>query len=129
MELKDFKTRVKVKAEPGDVYSAFTNPFTIELWSGYKAVFGTEPGSEFSMWDGEISGLIVDLVPNEKIVQEWFFGEQETPSIVTIKIFQDGFNSQVDLLHTNIPLEVYDEICQGWKDYYLGAIKEFLEIE
>ncbi len=34
---KDFKTRIKIQAEVEDVYAAFTNPFTIELWSGYPA--------------------------------------------------------------------------------------------
>lgn len=129
MELKDFKTRVKIKAEPADVYTALTNPFTIELWSGFAAEMSQEPGGEFSMWDGDISGRILELVPGEKIVQEWYFGEQEQASVVTIKIFADRSNSQVDLLHTNIPEDVYDEICEGWKEYYLGAIKDFLEIE
>ncbi len=129
MELKDFKTRVKIKAEPADVYTALTNPFTIELWSGFAAEMSQEPGGEFSMWDGDISGRILELVPGEKVVQEWYFGEQEQASVVTIKIFADRSNSQVDLLHTNIPLDVYDEICEGWKEYYLGAIIDFLEIE
>lgn len=129
MELKDFKTRIKIKAEPADVFAALTNPFTIELWSGYAAEMSQEPGSEFSMWDGDITGHIIELVPNEKVVQAWNFGEQEQLSIVTIKIFADRNNSQVDLLHTNIPADAFNEIVEGWNEYYLGAIKNFLEIE
>ena len=127
MSLKDFKTRIKIKAELEDVYAAFTNPFTIELWSGYPATMPTETGAEFSMLEGDITGRIIELDSNSKIVQEWYFGEQEQPSIATIKLFLSGSNVQVDLLHTNIPEETYDEICEGWKEYFLGAIKEFLE--
>jgi uncharacterized protein YndB with AHSA1/START domain len=127
---KDFKTRVKIKAEAADVYAALTNPFTIELWSGYPAVMSDVPGSEFSLWEGDIEGCIVESVADHKLVQEWYFGEQTEKSIATIKIFPDsGGKVQVELVHTHIPDEVYDEICQGWTDYYLGAIKEFLEIE
>ena len=46
--MKTFKKTFKINAEPSDVYAALTNPFTIELWSGYPAQMSTEPGSEFS---------------------------------------------------------------------------------
>jgi uncharacterized protein YndB with AHSA1/START domain len=127
MSLKDFKTRIKIKAEQEDVYAAFTNPFTIELWSGYPATMPSEPGEEFSMLEGDIEGKILELEPHSKIVQEWYFGDQGPASVVTIKLFPSGGNVQVDLFHTNIPEEAYDEITQGWTDFFLGAIKEFLE--
>lgn len=121
---------MKIKAEACDVYAALTNPFTIELWSGYPAVMSDEPGTLFSLWDGDIEGCVLEAVPDTKLVQEWFFGEQTEKSIATIKIFPDGAEKvQVELVHTNIPDEAYDEITEGWREYYLGAIKEFLEIE
>lgn len=127
---KDFKTRVKIKAEQEDVFAAFTNPFTIELWSGYPAVMSTEPGSEFSLWEGDIVGRVIEVVDQQKVVQEWYFGDQEEQSVATIKLFpQGGGRVQVDVIHTNIPDEAFDDIVEGWNDYYLGAIKEFLEIE
>ena len=127
--LKDFKTRIKVKSEPEDAFAAFTNPFTIELWSGYPAVMSKEPGSEFSLWEGDITGRVLEVEEEKKIVQEWYFGEREEASIVTLKFFVQGSKVQIDLLHTNIPEEAYDDITAGWNDYYLGAVKAFLEVE
>ena len=129
MSAKNFKTRIKIKAETSDVYASFTNPFAIELWSGYPATMPSKAGEEFSMLGGDIQGKILELVPDSKIVQEWYFGDQEEASVATIKIFTSGANSQVDVEHTNIPEEAYDEITQGWEDYFLGGIKEFLEVE
>lgn len=127
---KDFKTRLRIKAEASDVYAALTNPFTIELWSGYPAVMGDVPGTEFSLWEGDIEGRVIESEPDAKLVQEWYFGDRDEKSIATIKIFPDGVGRvQVELVHTNIPDEAFDEITEGWKNYYLGAIKEFLEIE
>lgn len=127
---KEYKTRVKIKAELEDVYAAFTNPFTIELWSGYPATMSVEPGSEFSMWEGDIAGHVIEAEEGKLIIQEWYFGPQEEQSIVSIKFFtQKGGRIQVDLHHTNIPDDAYDDIVEGWNDYYLGAIKEFLEVE
>jgi uncharacterized protein YndB with AHSA1/START domain len=129
MGLRDFKTRIKIKAEPVDVFAAFTNPFAIELWSGYPAVMPAEAGGEFSMWNGDIEGRVLELIPESKIVQEWYFGDQKEPSVVTIKIFPNGTSSQVDLFHSNIPDDAFDDISEGWTNYFLGAIKEFLEVE
>ncbi|MBR8533965.1 SRPBCC domain-containing protein [Carboxylicivirga sediminis] len=127
---KDFKTRIKVKAEMEDAFAAFINPFTIELWSGYPAVMSSEAGSEFSLWEGDIVGRVLEVEEEKKIVQEWYFGEQNEPSIVTIKFFpQGGGKVQIDLLHTNIPEEAFEDIVEGWNDYYLGGIKTFLEVE
>lgn len=127
--LKELRTRVKIKAELEDVYAAFTNPFTIELWSGYPAVMSTEPGSEFSLWEGDICGRNMAFEDQVRIVQEWYFGEQDEPSIATIKFFKQGGKIQVDVIHTNIPDEAYEDIEEGWNEYYLGAIKTFLEID
>jgi len=127
---KDFKTRIKIKAEMEDVFAAFTNPFTIELWSGYPAKMSTEQGAPFELWEGDIVGHVVEVEDQKRIVQEWYFGLQEEQSIVTIKLFPQGGNKvQVDVFHTNIPDEAYEEIVEGWNDYFLQPIKEFLEIE
>ncbi|WP_282036665.1 SRPBCC domain-containing protein [Saccharicrinis aurantiacus] len=127
MSLRDFKTRLKIKTEAEDVYAALTNPFTIELWSGYKAQMSTEVNSEFSLWDGDIVGMNLAFETNKMVQQQWYFGDQEEPSIVTIKIFDDKKGVQIELNHTNIPADEYDDICEGWTEYYLGAIKEFFE--
>jgi activator of HSP90 ATPase len=120
--MKTFKETFSINAPASDVYSALTNPFTIELWSGYPAVMSTEPGSDFSLWDGDISGRNIEFIPDKKVVQEWYFGEQKEKSIVTITISANGENSLVTVEHTNIPDNDYVEIAEGWKEYYIGAI-------
>jgi len=124
--MKTFKKTFRINAEPSDVYSALTNPYTIELWSGYKAEMSTVPGSEFSLWEGDIEGRNLEFIQDRKVVQEWYFGDQEEKSIVTISIFPDKQNSSVTVEHTNIPDEEYDNIAEGWREYFIGAIINFL---
>jgi activator of HSP90 ATPase len=123
--MKNFKKSFRINAEPSDVYSALTNPFTIELWSGYPAVMQEEPGSEFSLWEGDISGRNIEFVKDRKVVQEWFFGEQNEKSVVTITIQPDREESIVTIDHTNIPDEDFAGIAEGWREYYIGAIISF----
>lgn len=125
--MKDFKQYFKIKAEAQDIYACLTNPVTIELWSGYPAKIEAIEGSEFEIWDGDISGKILELEANKKVVQQWYFGEQEEPSIVTVKLHPDKNFVSVELRHTNIPDEVYEEFRDGWDENFFGAIKNFLE--
>jgi activator of HSP90 ATPase len=123
--MKNFKKTFRINAEPADVYSALTNPYTIELWSGYPAVMSEVPGSEFSLWEGDITGRNIEFIKDRKVVQEWYFGDREEKSIVTISIFPDRDNSSVTVDHTNIPDEDFAGISEGWREYYIGAITAF----
>lgn len=123
--VKTFRKTYRVNAEPSDIYSALTNPYTIELWSGYPAIMSEEPGSEFSLWDGDISGKNLEFVRDRKVVQEWYFGDQQEKSIATITINPDGDNSIVTVEQTNIPDEDFQNISRGWSEYYFDAITAF----
>jgi len=85
------------------------------------------PGSEFSLWEGSIVGKNIEFEEGKKIVQQWYFGEQEKDSIVTIILHPDKQGTSVELKHTNIPDEAYDDIIDGWKNTYFGSLQEFYE--
>jgi activator of HSP90 ATPase len=123
--MKTFKKTFRINAEPSDIYAALTNPFTIELWSGYPAIMSEVPGSEFSLWEGDITGRNIELIPGKKVVQQWYFGEQAEESIVTITIVPRGENSEVTVEQTNVPDGDFRDITDGWKEYYIGAIINF----
>jgi activator of HSP90 ATPase len=123
--MKTFKKTFKINAEPADVYSALTNPYTIELWTGYPAVMSTEPGSEFSLWEGDITGKNIEFIQDKKVVQEWDFGDNPEKSLVTITIQKDRDDSIIIVEHSNIPDEDFEDIAEGWREYYFGAINTF----
>ena len=123
--MKTFKKTFTINAEPSDVYSALTNPYTIELWSGYPAKMSTEPGSEFSLWEGDITGMNIEFIQDKKLVQEWYFGDQKEKSLVNITITPDREFSKVTVEHSNIPDADFNDIAEGWREYYIGAIISF----
>lgn len=125
--MKDLKKYYIIPAEPEEVYLALTNPATIQLWSGEPAVMSTEPDTEFSLWEGSITGRNLEFEPNKKLVQEWYFGDQETPSIVTIKLHPHKNGTSAELRHTNIPEEEYNDMVAGWDHNYFGSVIEFYD--
>jgi activator of HSP90 ATPase len=126
--MKDYKKYFIIPASPEELYIALTNPFTIELWSGDPAVMSTEPGSEFSIFDESIEGRNLEFETDKKIVQEWYFGEEETePSIVTIKLHPHKDGTSMEVKHTNIPDEAYEDILEGWNEVYFQGLLNFFE--
>lgn len=127
--MKDYKNYYIVPAPPEEVYLALTLEATIMLWTGDNAEMVAEPGTEFSMWDGSIIGKNLEFEPNKKIVQQWYFGEEEdvTPSIVTIKLHPHKQGTSVELRHTNIPDDAFEDIYEGWDYAYFGELIDFYE--
>ncbi|RYD74276.1 MAG: ATPase [Sphingobacteriales bacterium] len=123
--MKDFKEYYIIAAPPEEVYIALTNPATMQLWTGEPAVMSTEPGSEFSLWEGSIEGRNIEFEEGKKIVQEWYFGEQEDASVVTIKLHAHKQGTSAELRHTNIPDEAFDDIVEGWNEVYFSSLIDF----
>ncbi|WP_167618898.1 SRPBCC domain-containing protein [Maribellus sediminis] len=121
--MKDIKRYYTIKADPADVYNALTNQKMLEIWTGEDVVMQAEAGTEFSLWNGSISGKNLELEPNTKIVQQWYFGEEEA-SVVTIKLHPHKKGTSVELHHTNIPDEAFENISDGWDEDYFGALNE-----
>lgn len=125
--MKDLKEYFIVSAEPEILYQALTNPATIRLWTGEPAEMSTEPGSEFSLWDGSITGKNLAFEEGKMIQQEWYFGDQSEPSIVTLKLHPHKNGTSVELRHTNIPDEAFEDIREGWQQTYFASLQLFYQ--
>lgn len=120
--MASIKKYYKLSASPADIYNALTNKVMIEIWTGEKAEFETEPNSEFTMWDGSIIGKNIKFEQDKLIQQIWYFDEQE--STVTIKLHPDKNYTSVELRHDNIPDDAFQNISDGWDEDYFGALEE-----
>lgn len=123
--MPDFKKYYILQAEPEEVYAALTFKPTIELWTGSPAVFEPKPETEFSMWDESIVGKNLEFIPGQLIKQQWYFGEEDAPSIVTLKFHPHKKGTSMEVIHTNIPAEAYDDIVDGWETVYMKELTDF----
>lgn len=123
--MKDYKNYYIITAAPEEIYIALTNPATLQLWTGEVAEMSTEPGSEFALWEGSITGKNLEFETGKKIVQEWYFGEQKEPSVVTLLLHVHKQGTSVELRHSNIPDRDYQDIVDGWNDVYFNSLADF----
>ena len=84
-------------------------------------------GTEFVLWGGDIHGTNTRVVKEKMLVQDWYGGDWPEPSRVKFTIASEERGTKVILVHDGIPDDEVDSIRNGWRDYYLGPMKEFLE--
>jgi activator of HSP90 ATPase len=124
--MKDYKNYYTIKATPEEVFLALTTPLTIHLWSGEEAEMSTEQGFEFSLFGGDIVGIILGTEKDKKIMQQWFFN-QETPSVVELMLHTKKNYTSLELRHSNIPDDEYDEVVNWWNTMFMGRLMEFYD--
>ncbi len=120
--MKYLKKYYKLQASPEDVHNALTNTTMIEIWTGEAADFKAEPGYEFSMWGGAITGRNILFEKDKLIKQVWYFEDIE--SEVTIKLHPDNKGTSVELHHDNIPDEAFENISEGWDQDYFSSLED-----
>lgn len=125
--MKTIKQTYHIKAPISEVWQALVNPKYIEEWGAGPAQMDDNVGTQFKLWGGDIHGTNIEVVPEKKLVQEWYSGNWSEPSIATFELFAEHGGTRVEFLHENVPDQDAKDIEEGWKDYYLGPLKDFLE--
>lgn len=124
--MKDLKLITHIKALPNDVYAAFTNKKIIEIWTGEPVEFELIKGAEFSWFDGDISGTIIDFEEGKRLIQKWNFGDY-MPSIVEINFIPEKKGTRLEIFQKDIPEEDFDNINEGWRESIFESLKDLLE--
>ena len=124
----DIRKTYAIAAPPAAVWNALTDPDEIERWGGGPADMAAEPDFAFSLWGGSIFGTVTEVDPPRSMVQEWYGGNWDDPSIARFTLSADpGGGTLLELENTEVPDEDASDIDTGWDDDYLGPIKTLLE--
>jgi uncharacterized protein YndB with AHSA1/START domain len=121
------KQTYHIKAPIEEVWRALVDPQHIEAWGGGPAEMDDKVGTKFKLWGGDVYGKNTEVVPLNRLVQEWYSGNWPEPSIATFELSVEDGGTRVEFLHENVPEAEAEDIEQGWKDYYLGPLKDHLE--
>lgn len=125
--VKSFKLNYKINASKRKVWNALVNPKIINKWGGGPSKMTEDVGFRFSLWKGQIFGKNIKVEKNKLLVQEWYAGRWDEPSIVTFEIEEEGNMTKVKLTHLNIPDDEEKEIKKGWNEFYMNPLIELVE--
>jgi activator of HSP90 ATPase len=71
MKTKIIRQEVIFNALPDEVYNLLINEDLHSTFTGSETMMPHKEGKSFSVYGGYITGKNVELIPGEKIVQEW----------------------------------------------------------
>ena len=125
--MRPIKKSYLIKAPIEEVWQALVNPKYIEGWGAGPAKMDDKVGTKFSMWRNQIHGKNLEVIPLEKLRQEWWGGRWDEPSITTFTLKKERGKTRIELTQENVPAEKKKELDKGWDEYYLGPMKEYLE--
>jgi activator of HSP90 ATPase len=117
------------KAGAHEVYEALMDSKKHSEFTGSQANISRKVGGKISVYDGEIEGVNLELVPDKKIVQSWRYSDwpEGHYSRATFSLAKVAAGTRLTFTQTGVPLEFLDDISQGWRDYYWTPMKEMLD--
>jgi activator of HSP90 ATPase len=92
------------------------------------AEIGREPGTAFSLFGGHISGRLIELIPNERVVQAWRPGDWAPGvySIARFELVKAGPGTRLLFDHTGFPNGQAAHLAAGWKANYWEPLEKSL---
>ncbi len=128
METKNIKQTVTFKASPHDVYDMLMDSKKHSKFTGGVASISQKVGGKISAYDGYIEGKNLELEPDKKIVQSWRGSDwpEGYYSKTTFKLEKTETGTKLTFTQEAVPSEFYEDIKQGWIDWYWEPMKKLL---
>ena len=123
------KLSIVLPVAPKKIYNAWLNSKEHTAFTGGKATASAKVKGKFTVWDGYISGVNIDLKEGKKIVQTWRtseFPDDALDSILEVSLIpKAGGKTTLTLTQTNIPKGQGVKYKGGWKEHYFEPMKEY----
>lgn len=128
MKTQTIRQSIKFKASPHEVYEALMDSRKHSRFTGSKASISRQVGGKFSAYDGSLEGESLELVPDARIVQSWRSSDwpEGHYSRATFSLKETTGGTQLTFTQTGVPEEFYEDIKQGWHDFYWEPMKSML---
>jgi activator of HSP90 ATPase len=122
--------RVIINASPDEVYDAFMDSKKHSEFTGSKATGKPKEGTNFSAWNGYISGKNIKLIEGQKIIQDWIttdWPKDLPPSRLELEFKDLEGRTEIMMTHSKVPADQEASLRQGWIDFYWKPLKEYFK--
>jgi activator of HSP90 ATPase len=111
------------------IYETLLSSKDFTAFSGRNATIDPHVGGAFLLFDGHISGIIIELVPNERIVEAWRAADWPAGvySIARFQLNAQGAGTQLVFDHVGFPAGQKDHLAAGWEANYWSLMKKYFQ--
>ncbi|KAI7870026.1 activator of Hsp90 ATPase [Spinellus fusiger] len=109
-----------------ELYETLLDPQRVTAWTRGPAKISREIGSKFELFHGNVTGEILELVPNQKIVHTWRLKSwpEDHFSVVTMTFDQKSSCVILNVNQTGVPIGQEELTKTNWDGYYWRSIKQ-----
>ena len=127
--VRNLRQTVTIRAPPKLVYDTLVRASEHAKFTGAAARLEAKVGGRFELWDGSLTGVVVELDPGRRIVLAWRSTEWPPGhySIADFGLRASRGGTKLEFSQYGIPSDDYDDIAGGWKTFYWDPLKEYLE--
>ncbi|MDO8635413.1 MAG: SRPBCC family protein [Dehalococcoidia bacterium] len=127
--MKTIRQTVTFIASRHEVYELLIDAKKHSELTGSDVKLSRKAGDKFSIYDGEIEGVNLELVPDAKIVQSWRYSDWPKGhySRVAFSLKDVEGGTRLTFIQEHVPDEHYEDIKQGWRDYYWNPMRKMLK--
>src|SRR5262245_1264055 len=127
---------VVLPASAQELFEMYLDPAAHAAITGAPVAIGSERGTAFQAFRGQLTGTILSVVRPRLIVQSWrsmMFKPDDADSTLILSFSVDaadpGRNPQgrIDLLHLDVPDHDYQGVTEGWPKFYWTPWREYLK--
>ena len=117
--------QVMLNLAPDRIYAALLDEKQFSAMTGLPAHIEPQEGGAFSLFDQQITGRHIQLVPNTRIVQAWRSGSWDSGlySIARFELTASSSGTKLVFDHTGFPIGQAQHLAAGWKDHYWHALQ------
>ncbi|PWN32107.1 uncharacterized protein FA14DRAFT_162362 [Meira miltonrushii] len=119
----DVESDLSIRSD--DLWDLLTNPGRIPMWTRAPAQLTLNPGSTFSLFNGNVTGSIISIEPTNKLVQKWR-APQWPPNhfgTLTTTLAQGESSTKLTLTLEGVPLEEEDRSRDALDRFYIAGLK------
>jgi activator of HSP90 ATPase len=129
VSVRKLRQSVEIKASPHEVFESLVDPRQHAKFSGATAKLERRIGGRFTHYDGSPEGVVVDLKKDSRIVLAWrSTGWPEGHySIAQFELTPSKGGTRLVFSQFGIPSDDFEDIRDGWKQYYWGPLKAYRE--
>lgn len=116
-------------ASPSEIFHALMNSAEHSRFTGDVAQIEARAGGAFTMFKGFISGTVVEMVPDARLVMRWrtnHFPRNNPDSTVELTLTPLADGTRLDLRHLDVPKDQVQFLADGWVKYYFGPLSKHL---
>ena len=128
---KPIHQTVEFTVSPHEVYEALMSSKKHAEFTSSAARISRKVNGKYTAYDGYITGRNLELIPDQKIVQEWraVDWQPEQTSQVTFELTAIPSGTRLDFTHTGLPEGSEAEFTQGWIDNYWTPMQKMFSGE